>query len=258
MERCPNCEAAINGAFCAKCGQKVAPLNPSLRESLHDLVPELLDVDGKTFRSVRLLLTKPGFLSGEQFEGRRARYVSALRLYLIFSVLYFAVASFAPDAAFQVNISFTPDEGDTPQEIAEAQARLPEVRKAALVNMVEWLPRAMFVLVPLLAGLVALVVRKSRLNYPQHLYFALHVQAAWFFASAVGAASRIKTIPAITAAVPTLALIYAAVYIVLAFRRAYGVSVAGALLRAAVVTGVYVFLALGAMLASIAPVVFGR
>jgi hypothetical protein len=33
-----------------------------------------------------------------------------------------------------------------------------------------------------------LVSRRSGRNYPQHLYFALHVHAGWFFAGAVALA----------------------------------------------------------------------
>ena len=56
---------------------------------------ELLHVDGKIFRSVRLLLMRPGLLTHEYFRGRRARYISPIRLYLIFSVAFFAAAALA-------------------------------------------------------------------------------------------------------------------------------------------------------------------
>ena len=56
---CPNCGAMRSGAYCAACGQKAAPLNPTIADFLHDLTHELLHVDGKIFRSVRLLLTRP-------------------------------------------------------------------------------------------------------------------------------------------------------------------------------------------------------
>src|SRR5678816_4577040 len=96
LTACPNCGAALDGAFCAQCGQKAAPLNPSLSQFIHELFHEIAHVDGKILQSVRLLFTRPGFLSREQFEGRRARYVSPIRLYLIFSVVYFGAAAFAP------------------------------------------------------------------------------------------------------------------------------------------------------------------
>src|SRR5262249_47373911 len=93
---CPNCGTPLEGRFCAACGQKAAPLNPSLGEFAHDLFHELAHFDSKIVQSVRLLLTRPGFLSREHFDGRRTRYVSPIRLYLLFSLLYFAVAAFAP------------------------------------------------------------------------------------------------------------------------------------------------------------------
>jgi len=90
---CPNCGRDLEGAYCAACGQKVAPLNPTFHDLMHDIVHEFLHVDGKIFHSVRLLLTRPGFLSYEYFNGRRARYVSPLRLYLIFSVVFFGMTA---------------------------------------------------------------------------------------------------------------------------------------------------------------------
>lgn len=96
LANCPNCGRALDGAFCAACGQKNTSINPTLHDFAHDFVHELLHVDAKIFRSVRLLLTRPGFLTREYFEGRRARYVSPVRLYLIFSVVYFAAAAVSP------------------------------------------------------------------------------------------------------------------------------------------------------------------
>ena len=48
---CPNCGAALGGAYCAACGQKVGALNPTVGEFLRDLAQELLNVDGRIFRS---------------------------------------------------------------------------------------------------------------------------------------------------------------------------------------------------------------
>jgi hypothetical protein len=36
-----------------------------VRDILHEAVDEVFNVDGKVFRTLRLLLTKPGFLTGE-------------------------------------------------------------------------------------------------------------------------------------------------------------------------------------------------
>src|SRR5262245_6264260 len=122
LTECANCGVRLDGPFCASCGQKAAPLNPSLGEFAHDLLHELAHFDGKIVQSVRLLLTRPGFLSREQFEGRRARYVSPIRLYLVFSLLYFAVAAFAPGSALTIKVTGSPD--DDLQELEARRGRV--------------------------------------------------------------------------------------------------------------------------------------
>lgn len=257
LTNCPNCGAALDGAFCAQCGQKARPLNPSLHDVLHDFTHEIFHVDSKIFRSVRLLLLAPGLLSREYFEGRRVRYVSPIRLYLIFSVLYFAVAAVSPTTAFRVTV--TRAANDPPQEIERLEQRRQEIVQAASHALNVWVPRTMFLLVPLFAALVALAVRKSGRNYPQHLYFALHVHAAWFFAGALSSAAAIKTIPVVTSSLPGAAKLYVAVYLVLAFRRAYDVTTTGALLRAAVVGTAYLIAVLVALIAILFPLgIFGN
>lgn len=66
-------------------------------------------------------------------------------------------------------------------------ANLQELRSAIEAARLAWMPRVMFVLVPLFAGLVAVVERRARRRYPAHLVFALHVHAAGFAARAVAA-----------------------------------------------------------------------
>jgi hypothetical protein len=63
VAECANCGEALAGPYCAACGQKVARLDPTLGEFLHELVHEIAHVDGKFAASIRLLLTRPGFLS---------------------------------------------------------------------------------------------------------------------------------------------------------------------------------------------------
>jgi hypothetical protein len=250
---CPNCGAALEGPFCAQCGQKASPLNPSFGEFLHDLSHELAHVDGKIVQSARFLLTRPGFLSREHFEGRRVRYVAPIRLYLIFSLAYFAVTAFSPVSAMR--ITFKPGPGDDPQY---AEMRRLELQATANEVLTHWISRAMFVLVPVFAGLVALAARRSGRNYPQHLYVALHVHAAWFFAGSAVSAARIANLPPLTSAVSGLAGLYGVVYFVLAFRRAYDASLAGSIWRVAAVGMTYTFVVLVTLVAMIFPVLLRK
>lgn len=84
-----------------------------------------------------------------------------------------------------------------------------------------WIPRVMFVLLPLFAWLVAVVYRRIDGNYLHHLIFAVHVHAAWFAAGTVAKVVELaapRAGQALLQIVPVLGVVYA----VLAFRRVYG------------------------------------
>ena len=230
LSHCPNCGRRLEGAFCATGGQKAAPLNPTLHDFLHDFTHELLHVDGKIFQSVRLLLLRPGFLSREWFEGRRARYISPIRLYLIFSVAFFAVSAIGESMDLNITVRDREELGreitTDPREIAS------RVR--------HWIPRAMFVLVPVFALLVSAVTGATGRNYPQDLYFALHTHAAIFGVAAMGQLLKASGVR-VGEVVDVLVTAYAAWYLVVALRTAYGGSVRRTVGRAAVVGILYGF-----------------
>src|SRR3954471_3191569 len=96
-ERCLNCEAQLIGPFCAQCGQRDVPPYPSVRELVTDAFWALSGWDGRFAASVRALIRAPGQLTLDFLEGRRARFISPLRLYLLASLLYFLVAAAVPD-----------------------------------------------------------------------------------------------------------------------------------------------------------------
>jgi hypothetical protein len=252
LTQCPNCGHPLDGRYCAACGQKVTSINPTVHDFLHDLTHELLHVDGKIFQSVRLLLTKPGFLSREYFAGRRARYVSPIRLYLIFSVIYFAIASAGATTGFNLNLT-----NDDVEELRRlGYANNAEFQRAVSVALVTWIPRIMFVLVPLFAGLVRLATWGSGRNYPQHLYFALHIHAAAFAFLALGSAGRFaRPLGWTTEILQMIGAALLVVHLPLAFRRAYGGTAARAIVRAAVVGFVYSLAVLLAVISVVLPMV---
>lgn len=232
LERCPNCSRDLDGRFCATCGQKVTALNPTFHDFLHDLTHELLHVDGKIFRSVRLLLTKPGFLTREYFEGRRARYVSPIRLYLIFSLAFFLLGAV---------LSKPLDENDR-AELAQASgpvARMAMRNPDFIHTVEEWMPRTMFVLVPIFALVTAAVTRSTGRNYPHHLYFAFHVHAALFAFAAAWMLLRLSQREEMEVVADLAAIVTAGWYLVGAFRTAYGGTWRRAVGRAAVTGGTY-------------------
>jgi len=217
----------------------------------------MLHVDGKIFCTLRKLFGSPGFLTREYFDGRRARWISPIRLYLTFSVIYFALTSVASTGAVRTEVV-----GGAEPEGAAAIQRLGfenehELGDSVGHGILTWAPRAMFLLVPLFACFVYLAGRRSGRNYPQSLYFALHVHAAWF---AFGALALLATfLPrGIEDVVKGVLLLYGLAYAVLAFRRAYGGRVAGAVLRVGVMLVAYVTAVVATIAAIAAVVLLGR
>jgi hypothetical protein len=247
---CLNCGAVLSGRFCAACGQEVQPLNPTVGHVAHEFIHEMLHLDGRIFRSFQTLLLSPGALTLEYLEGRRARWIAPIRLYLVFSLVYFAVASVSTP---QVNV-VADLEGDAGvQRLGFENAA--ELRDAVSHELATWTPRAMFVLVPLFALLVRIAYRRAGRHYPQHLYFALHVHAAWFALASLGAALR--PVPG-GDAIGTFLALYALVYFVLALKKVYGTAGGVATRRALAILAAYSVAVVMTIAAIVVPAVLWR
>lgn len=90
---CRNCESPLTGLYCAQCGQRAAPPNPTTRELAAEAWESFTNVDGKIVLTLRDLMRHPGRLTREYLSGRRVRYLPPVRLYLICSVAYFVLAA---------------------------------------------------------------------------------------------------------------------------------------------------------------------
>ena len=67
-------------------------INKPWRDAFRELsAGYLFDFDGRMLISLRLLMTRPGFLSYEYINGRRVSYTSPIRMYLVISLVFFFV-----------------------------------------------------------------------------------------------------------------------------------------------------------------------
>ena len=91
---CPNCGTPAPGHYCPECGQHVH-VHRSVTHVLHELVHGVLHLDGKFWRTLPMLAFKPGQLTRDYIEGKRARYVApfAIFLFTVFA-MYFTFAVF--------------------------------------------------------------------------------------------------------------------------------------------------------------------
>ena len=184
---CLNCGAPLAGPYCHACGQKAGSLHVGLHDFVHDATHEFLHLDGKIVRTVKLLLTRPGLLTREFLAGRRAQYITPLRLYLTFSVVFFALAALFPSAtkgALKVgrtepgrpSVSASIN-NPLEEQAAKAERDTDKLGEAVMHN----LPRVMFLLMPVFALLTWAFYRRQQPYYVPHLYYSVHFHAFVFF-----------------------------------------------------------------------------
>lgn len=146
---CLNCGTPLAGPHCHNCGQR-AHVHRTLRAFFHDLLHGVLHFEGKTWRTLPLLVWQPGRLTREYVDGKRASYVSPIALFLFVVFLSYALFSavggseaMAPtaDAAAQVKSAYATNERElaelrgrreqsqgNPAELAEIEERIAELQ----------------------------------------------------------------------------------------------------------------------------------
>ena len=87
---CLNCGTVLVGSHCHQCGQ-AAHVHKTIGAFFHDLLHGVFHFEGKIWRTLPLLAFKPGKLTREYVDGRRASYVSPVALFLFAVFLLFAV-----------------------------------------------------------------------------------------------------------------------------------------------------------------------
>jgi hypothetical protein len=89
---CPNCGSSMTteAKFCPICGQKrIHPHDHSVGHLIIESVGDFFHLDSKFFATLRPLVFRPGYLTDEYLQGRRARYFQPFKLFLFISFLYF-------------------------------------------------------------------------------------------------------------------------------------------------------------------------
>ena len=87
---CLNCGTApLIDTYCHHCGQENVEPNQSVCHLVVHFFNDITHFDGKFFSSMKLLLFRPGFLSGEYVKGRRKKYLDPIRMYLFISAAFF-------------------------------------------------------------------------------------------------------------------------------------------------------------------------
>lgn len=117
---CLNCGTHLRGQYCGNCGQRSRTRMISIWLLLQEAFGDLLELDSRLWRTVLPLLARPGQLTRDYLEGRRARYMPPFRTYLVLSVLFFVVAFFDPQD--DLSLFFEPEPKPAAEEAADVSS----------------------------------------------------------------------------------------------------------------------------------------
>ncbi len=102
MPECLNCGTHLRGQYCGNCGQRARSRLISLWELIRDAFGDLFELDSRLWRTLVPLMIRPGQLTHDYLQGRRARFMPPFRMYLVLSLLFFLVAFFDPRETFGI------------------------------------------------------------------------------------------------------------------------------------------------------------
>ena len=90
---CLNCGQPLTGNenFCSYCGQKNTIKKLSFGVFISNIFSGFFSYDSRFWRTFIPLLTKPGKVSKQYIQGKRARFVNPFQLYLNVSIIFFII-----------------------------------------------------------------------------------------------------------------------------------------------------------------------
>jgi hypothetical protein len=274
---CANCNVPVSGKYCHECGQVIVLHPPSIGEFLHEFVGHYVALESKLWQTLKLLILKPGKLTLEYLAGRRVRYIEPLRVYLTFSLIFFALFKFMGEDhnVGNVHVKGVPIIKEDPQETArreqrekaraeakqDVQPKAPDAADDGEPNGLEkfidtvvdnrdklkkaffgYVPYAVFALMPVFALYLKLLYFRSHRRYGEHLLFALHANAFAYLMLTL-----LLLIPKGVPYVGTVLFLWLAFYLPIAMRRVYGGGRIKTFLRWVVLMCLHVLSMLGAI-----------
>lgn len=205
---CTNCESRLHGRYCSQCGQKTESSRPTFGHFFGEAIESLTHADSRLWKTLWFLLSKPGLLTTDFFEGKRSRYLPPIRLYIVLSVVFFFLRALSSSQSAVVSVHAEkptagrtidfeldctrirydgPLAGHVRDRLRRACDRVKEtggieaLGRAFLANI----PKAMGVLLPLFAMCMLLFWWNPRRLYAEHVLFLIHNHSAVFAALSI-------------------------------------------------------------------------
>ena len=226
---CPNCGNQHTGQFCNVCGQRNVDRHLPLGSLITEVAEETLGLDSRVRHTLLPFFFKPGEVTRDYLSGRRARYTSPLKMYLVAAAIFFFAFTLHPhqrvvqiDPKDRAALADDPAKDSRFEHLMKDQARKldkmdkDEGTKQLAANMASMLPKALIVLLPIFALLLKLFWHKR--FYAEHMVFALHYHAFALVLLALPGFIPGKPGDDATGA----AILICLIYLFMALRRVYG------------------------------------
>lgn len=133
---CANCGTIVGNRYCTTCGQLASNFHRPIWDLVASSLADTFALDGRLWRSLPLLLFRPGRMTRNYLDGKRARYVPPFRLFLLSSVIFFLTLFTLGDQMgwySSLKINNFIEKGIDP--LAEGEAPIPIVTDARLEEL---------------------------------------------------------------------------------------------------------------------------
>jgi len=188
---CKNCGYIVHKTFCSKCGQKNSDIL-DFKSLVKEFFQNVFDLDSRFFLTIKYLFTKPGFLTTEYWSGRRSKYLNPFRIYIVMSVLSYALSGLISNPNennkdFDINKNII---DSTKIELRMQNIKEIKLNRELWIVLTEDVEKKLdkitdndnlflFWILPFLSiGLLILSKNYKHLHLPHHIIAVIHIQSA--------------------------------------------------------------------------------
>lgn len=183
---CVSCGLAADTPFCPGCGERRASdRRYTLAELGGEAFESLTDLDGRIWRTLRVLVLQPGELTRAYMRGSRVPFLPPVQLFFLVNVAYFLWAAWAGEHVFDTLLANHFDNsnygdwarGLVERRVAERGIDAEEYARAFNAATSVQARSLIVVMAPMFAAMLALLQIRRRRTALEHLTFSLHLYA---------------------------------------------------------------------------------
>ncbi len=234
---CLNCTTTFEGNYCNYCGQQKPEGHEfGMKGFVKNAIVESLEIDSRLFKTLRLLILKPGVLTSEYFKGKFQSYWSPVKLYIICSLLYFIVFyNFHEHDFYHHDSLYKQDATGMMKKIADQAIAERGIDRSQLdERFADYASYSMYIVVFFYALLFSLIYINKKMNFVHHFIFSLYLMC-FIMLKDVLLFPFYYIIPAFEIRL-ALNIVIICIYSVFSMKEFYKITLAGAIIRVNIFT----------------------